>query len=124
MLPWLLLLAFAAAPQAPPLVVTVSPPLDPAGAPWIVQLFEESSEGRKPVDEHPVDAQGRWSTSAARHGGLYRLRVSTEAGAGWFADEKAFEWDGSAEPREVRLGSSAFRSPHSAFEEAAGIRIL
>ncbi|HVO50146.1 MAG TPA: hypothetical protein VMV60_04080 [Thermoanaerobaculia bacterium] len=112
MLPWLLLLAVAAAPQAAPLVVTVSPPLDPAGAPWIVQILEESSEGRKPVDGHSVDAEGRWNTSAARRGGLYRLRVSTEAGAGWFADEKPFEWSGSASsaaPREIRLGASALR---------------
>jgi hypothetical protein len=111
-LPWLLVFAAAAAPQAAPLVVTVSPPLDPAGAPWIVQLLEESSEGRKPVDGHSVDAEGRWGTSAARRGGLYRLRVTTEAGAGWFADEKPFEWSGSgssAGTREIRLGTSALR---------------
>jgi hypothetical protein len=112
-LQWLLLFAFAAAPQAPPLVVTVSPPLDPAGAPWIVQLFEESSEGRKPVDERPVDAGGAWSSSAGRTGARYRLRVATEAGAGWFADEKSFEWSGSESSvgtREIRLGTSAFRA--------------
>ncbi len=111
-LPWLLLLALAAAPQAPPIVVTVSPPLDPAGAPWIVQLFEESSDGRKPVDESPVDAGGTWTSTAARAGSTYRLRVKTQAGAGWFADEKSFEWSGggsSAAAREIRLGASALR---------------
>jgi hypothetical protein len=34
------------------------PALDPRGGSWHVQLFEESSEGRKPVDERPVDADG------------------------------------------------------------------
>ncbi len=106
----LLLLAFAAAPQAPPLVVTVSPPLDPAGAPWIVQLFEESSEGRKPVDERPVDAGGAWKSTAARYGVFYRLRITTGKGDGWYADDKPFEWDPDRGPREVRLASSAFRA--------------
>ena len=110
MLPWLLLLAFAAAPQAPPLVVTVSPPLDPQGGAWHVQLFEESSEGRKPVDEHPVDADGAWSSAAARHGVFYRLRIATKAGDGWYMDDKPFEWDPEAGPRQVRLASSAFRA--------------
>lgn len=113
MLPWLRLLAFAAAAQAvPPLAVHVSPRLDPTGAPWRVQLFEESSEGHKPVDERPVDAEGTWTSTAARPGGLYRLRVATEAGAGWFADEKSFEWSASgssAAAREIRLGASALR---------------
>ncbi|MEO8055291.1 MAG: hypothetical protein ABI768_09060 [Acidobacteriota bacterium] len=109
-LPWFLLLAFAAAPQAPRLIVTVSPPLDPAGAPWIVQLFEESSEGRKPVDERPVGVDGAWSSSAARYGVFYRLRVTTKAGVGWYADDKPFEWDPERGPREVRLSSSAFRA--------------
>lgn len=110
MLPWLLLFAFGAAPQASPLVVTVSPPLDPVGAPWIVQLFEESSEGRRPVDERPVDAGGVWTSPAARAGSFYRVRVKTEAGDGWWADEKPFEWDGTDAAREVRLSSSAFRA--------------
>jgi hypothetical protein len=109
-LPWLLLFAFAAAPQPAPLVVTVSPPLDPAGAPWIVQLFEESSEGRKPVDERPVDAGGAWTTTAARYGVFYRLRIKTGKGDGWYADDKPFEWDPDRAPREVRLVSSAFRA--------------
>lgn len=110
MLLGLLLLAFAAAPQAPPLVVTVSPPLDPAGASWIVQLFEESSEVRKPIDERPVAADGTWTSSSARHGVFYRLRVTTGAGHGWYADDRPFEWDPDRGPREVRLKSSAFRA--------------
>ena len=110
MLQWLLLFAFAATPQAPPLVVTVSPPLDPAGAPWIVQLFEESSEGRKPVDERPVDAGGAWTSTAARYGVFYRLRITTGKGDGWYADDKPFEWDPDRGPRELRLSSSAFRA--------------
>jgi hypothetical protein len=109
-LPWLLLLAFAAAPPAPPLVVTVSPPLDPAGAPWIVQLFEESLEGGRPVDERPVDAGGAWTTTAARYGVFYRLRIKTGKGDGWYADDKPFEWDPDRGPRDVRLASSAFRA--------------
>ena len=110
MLQWLLLLAFAAAPQAPPLVVSVSPPLDPAGAPWIVQLLEESSEGRKPVDERPVDAGGAWKATAARYGVFYRLRITTGKGDGWYADDRPFEWDPDGGPRNVRLSSSAFRA--------------
>ena len=110
MLQWLLLFAFAATPQAPPLVVTVSPPLDPAGAPWIVQLFGESSEGRKPVDERPVDAGGVWMSTAARYGVFYRLRITTGKGDGWYADDKPFEWDPDRGPRELRLSSSAFRA--------------
>ncbi len=126
MLSWLLLFAFAAAPEAPPLVVSVSPPLDPAGAPWVVQLFEESPEGRKPVDERPVDADGRWTTSEVRGGRRYRLRVATSAGAGWFADERAFEWSEetwSAGTRELRLGSSALRGTVLLGKKRLGSRV-
>jgi len=107
-----LVLALAAAVAGTPaaLTVRVVPATDPRGGVWHVQLFEESSEGRKPVDERPVDAGGAWTSTAARPGSFYRLRVKTEAGGGWWADEKAFEWDGSAEPREVRAGTSAFRA--------------
>lgn len=107
---WFLLLALADAPQAPPLAVTVSPPLDPAGAPWIVQLFEESSGGRKPVDERPVDARGGWASKTARYGVFYRVRIKTAAGDGWYADDKPFEPDPDRGPREIRLSSSAFRA--------------
>ena len=102
-----------AGPPAATLSVRVAPALDPQGAAWIVQLFEESPEGRKPVDERPVDAGGMWTSTAARAGARYCLRVSTAAGAGWFADEKSFEWSGSepsGRPREIRLSSSAFRA--------------
>jgi hypothetical protein len=109
-LPCLLFLASAAAPPPPPLAVTVSPPLDPAGAPWIVQLLEESSEGRKPVDERPVEAGGAWKSTAARYGVFYRLRITTGKGDGWYADDRPFEWDPERGPRDVRLASSAFRA--------------
>ena len=89
--------------------VAVSPALDPTGGTWRLQLLEETPEGRKPVDERPAGADGKWSSASARRGALYRLRVKTEAGDGWWADEKPFEWDGGTEPREVRLGASAFR---------------
>jgi hypothetical protein len=56
-----------------------------------------------------VEASGRWETRAARRGGLYRVRIKTEAGDGWYVDEKSFEWDGTSDAREVRLGASAFR---------------
>lgn len=105
-----LLLALATAAAAPTLSVRVSPALDPRGGAWRVQLFEETAERRAPVDEGPVGANGSWATRAARSGGLYRLRVATAEGAGWWANEKPFEWDGSADPRELRLGSSAFRA--------------
>jgi hypothetical protein len=92
------------------LSVRVVPALDPRGGAWIVQLFEESSELRKPVDERPVDADGAWSTSAARYGIFYRLRISTAAGDGWYADDRPFECDPERGRREVRLASSAFRA--------------
>ncbi len=108
---WLALALIAAVSEAPiPLTVRVVPAADPRGGPWRVQLFEESSEGRKPVDEHPVDVDGGWSSSAARHGVFYRLRIATEAGDGWYADDRPFEWDPERGPREVRLASSAFRA--------------
>lgn len=97
-------------PPAATLSVRVVPALDPRGGAWIVQLFEESSELRKPVDERPVDADGAWSTSAARYGIFYRLRITTAAGDGWYADDRPFEWDPDRGPREVRLSSSAFRA--------------
>jgi hypothetical protein len=108
---WLLLALVTAGSEAPiPLAVRVAPAAEPRGGTWRVQLLEETSEGRKPVDEHPVDAEGAWTSTAARRGRFYRLRVATETGDGWYADEKPFEWDGSAGPREVRLGTSAFRA--------------
>jgi hypothetical protein len=108
---WLVLaLAAAAAEPRAALSVRVSPPVDPRAGGWRVQLLEESADGRRPVDEGPVGADGTWETRAIRRGGHYRVRVVTAAGEGWYADEKPFEWDGSAEPREVRLGSSAFRA--------------
>ncbi len=97
-------------PPAATLSVRVVPALDPRGGAWIVQLFEESSERRKPVDERPVDANGAWSTSAARYGVFYRLRIATQAGDGWYADDKPFELDPDRGPRVVRLASSAFRA--------------
>ena len=103
-------LALAAAGAPPALSVRVTPAADPRGGVWNVQLFEESFEGRELVDERPVDADGAWTSTAGRLGGLYRLRVATEAGDGWWADEKAFEWDGSAAVRDLRLGTSAFRA--------------
>lgn len=108
---WLVLALVAAAAEAPvPLAVRVIPATDPRGGAWHVQLLEETSEGPKPVDERPVDAEGTWTSTAARRGGLYRLRVATEAGDGWYADEKPFEWDGTGAVREMRLSSSAFRA--------------
>jgi hypothetical protein len=104
------MLVTAAAEAPMPLTVRVVPATDPRGGVWHVQLFEESSEGRKPVDERPVDAEGNWQTRVARRGATYRVRVTTEAGDGWYADEKSFEWDGVARAREVRLGSTAFRA--------------
>lgn len=105
-----LLLALAAAAAPSPLSVRVSPALDPHGGAWRVQLLEESGDGRVPVDEGPLRADGTWETGAARRGGRYRVRIATAEGVGWWADETPFEWDGSAEPREVRPGSSAFRA--------------
>jgi len=108
---WLVLaLAAAAAEPRAAFSVRVSPPVDPRAGGWRVQLLEESADGQRPVDEGPVGADGTWETRTIRRGGHYRLRVATAAGEGWYADEKPFEWDGSAEPREVRLGSSAFRA--------------
>jgi hypothetical protein len=108
---WVVLaLAAAAAGPAPVLPVRVFPALDPRGGAWRVQLLEESSEGRKPVDDRPVDAAGAWTSTAALPGARYRLRVATEAGDGWYADEKPFEWNGTGGVREVRLDSSAFRA--------------
>ena len=106
-----LVLALAAAAAEPRAVfsVRVSPPVDARGSAWRVQLLEESADGRKPVDEGPVGADGTWETRAIRRGGHYRVRVATAAGEGWYADEKSFEWDGTDGVREVRLGSSAFR---------------
>jgi hypothetical protein len=108
---WLALALAAAAAEPPaPLSVRVAPALDPRGGAWRVQLLEESADGRKPIDEGPVGAGGTWETRAARRGGVYRVRIMTAEGTGWWADKKPFEWDGSAEPREVRLGSSPFRA--------------
>jgi hypothetical protein len=104
-----LVLALAAAAAGPDFSVRVFPPLDPRSGGWRVQLLEESVDGRKPVDEGPVRADGTWETHTARRGGRYRVRVATAAGEGWYADEKSFEWDGTAGVRELRLGSSAFR---------------
>lgn len=98
------------AEPAATLSVRVTPALDPRGGAWRVQLLAEAAEGGKPVDEHPVDADGGWSSSAARHGVFYRLRIATEAGDGWYADDRPFEWDPDRGPREVRLASSAFRA--------------
>ncbi len=107
---WLVLALAAAAADVPaPLSVRVVPALDPKGGVWNVQLLEETAGGPKPVDERAVDVEGRWETRAARRGGRYRVRVATAEGAGWYADEKFFEWDGGVEPREVRLSSSALR---------------
>jgi hypothetical protein len=107
---WLVLaLAAAAAEPRAAFSVRVSPPVDPRAGGWRVQLLEESADGRKPVDEGPVGADGTWETRAIRRGGRYRVRVVTAADEGWYADEKPFEWDGTEGVREVRLGSSAFR---------------
>jgi hypothetical protein len=103
-------LAVLGGPPSATLSVRVVPALDPAGAPWIVQLFEESSEVRKPVDERPVDANGAWTSTAARYGIFYRLRITTKTGDGWYADDNPFELDPDRGPREVRLNSSAFRA--------------
>ncbi|MBK9063484.1 MAG: hypothetical protein IPL89_09855 [Acidobacteria bacterium] len=106
----LLALVTAAAETPMPLNVRVVPATDPRGGVWHVQLFEESPEGRKPVDARPVDASGAWTSTAGRAGSFYRLRVKTEGGVGWWADEKPFEWDGTDAAREVRCSSSAFRA--------------
>lgn len=107
---WLVLaLAAAAAEPRAAISVRVSPAVDPRAGGWLVQLLEESADGRKPVDEGPVGADGTWKTRAVRRGGHYRVRVATAAGEGWYADEKPFEWDGTDGTREVRLGSSALR---------------
>jgi hypothetical protein len=107
-----LVLALAAAAAEPPATfsIRVSPAADPRAGGWQIQLLEESADGRKPVDEGPLRADGTWETHAIRRGGRYRVRVATAAGEGWYADAEPFEWDGSTEPREVRLGSSAFRA--------------
>lgn len=108
---WLVLaLAAAAAEPRAAFSVRVSPPVDPRAGGWRVQLLEETADGQRPVDEGPVGADGTWETRAIRRGVPYRVRVATAAGEGWYADEKPFAWDGSAQPREVRLGSSAFRA--------------
>jgi hypothetical protein len=108
---WLVLaLAAAAAEPRAAFSVRVSPAVDPRAGGWLVQLLEESEDGRKPVDEGPVGANGTWETRAVRRGGHYRVRVATAAGEGWYADEKPFEWDGRLDTRDVRLTSSAFRA--------------
>lgn len=108
---WLVLaLAAAAAEPRAAFSVRVSPAVDPRAGGWLVQLLEESEDGRKPVDEGPVGANGTWETRAVRRGGRYRVRVATAAGEGWYADEKPFEWDGRLDTRDLRLTSSAFRA--------------
>ena len=76
---------------------------------------EESSESRKSIDEHPVDADGAWSTSAARYGVFYRLRITTKAGGSWYADDRPFGGPGSrpatcASPRAFRARSSSAKT--------------
>jgi hypothetical protein len=102
--------AAGAAERTAALEVRVIPARDPRGGAWRVQLLQESSDGLKPVEERPVDAHGAWASRAARHGVFYRLRIATDAGEGWYVDERPFEWDADRGPREVRLGSSAFRA--------------
>jgi hypothetical protein len=103
---WLIL---ALAAPAAGLSIRVTPTADPHGGAWRVVLLEETPDARKPVDEHPIGVDGLWRSGALRREALYRVQVKTEAGGGWYADEKPFEWTGSAELRDVRLFSSAFR---------------
>jgi hypothetical protein len=106
----LFMAAGTTAAQSSTLTVNVSPVLDPRGGSWRLQLLEEGSDGRTSIAfEGPVRADGGWSADSLRTGRHYRLRLTTGEGEGWYADEKPFEWDGTAGIRDVRLGSSAFR---------------
>lgn len=84
--------------------VTLSPPQDPASAPWRVSVLEQKGEARvEVVSVSAATPGGQWSREGFRASGKYLLRVLTASGQIWWGDVEWFSPEESPYKRSVVL---------------------
>jgi len=87
------------------LELTLLPPQDPNGKPWMVELLE-ARDGVKTatIVTAPASLGGSWSTEGLASGRRLMVRVRTSTGQAWWADSSGFELTGPIHRRTVELG--------------------
>jgi hypothetical protein len=86
------------------LEVALSPPQDPDGKPWRIELIGYKGENwTELVAESPVSPGGAWSRDGLGASAIYRLRVLTFSRQRWWADELPFSPETTPFRRDVHL---------------------
>lgn len=93
------------------LELSLAPPQDPDGKPWMVELLDTGGEGRvETVATAPASLGGFWSKDGLPSGGRFMVRVRSSAAGVWWADTAGFELTAPLHRRTLELG----------FEEVTG----
>ena len=92
------------------LEVTLLPPQDPDGKPWVVEILEvRNGTNVEMLTTTPASLAGFWSKERLSSGSSLLARVRTSAGQAWWADGSAFELVGPIHKRTIELGAEAIR---------------
>ncbi|MBK9373707.1 MAG: hypothetical protein IPN03_08220 [Holophagales bacterium] len=92
------------------IALTLLPPQDPGGKPWMVELLESREAARaETVASAPASLGGAWSRDGLASGRRMMIRVRTSEGHAWWADATAFELAGPIHRRVLDLGLEEVR---------------
>lgn len=86
------------------LEMALTPPTDPFGKPWMVELFERKNDRLDMSGGAPASLAGFWARDNLGSGGRFSVRVRTSANDIWWSDAEAVEIVGPVARRQIDLG--------------------
>lgn len=89
------------------LELSLAPPTDPFGKPWMVELIERKNERLELAGGAPASLAGFWARDNLGSGNRFSIRVRTSANDIWWSDREAREIVGPVSSRQIDLGYEA-----------------
>jgi len=86
------------------LEITLSPPLDPEGKPWRVQLFRSAeTHSPGPMSPSSADREGRWVLDGLSGVEKYTVGVKTSTDQDWYRDDSPLRLDDPLTRKSISL---------------------